>query len=47
MLAWSSKDNHLQSRVVVYRSLLGATARVPGDSFDSQFGLLSTDGRPN
>jgi hypothetical protein len=47
MLAWSSEDDHLRSRVIVCRSLLGATARIPVDSFDSQFGLSSVDGWPN
>jgi hypothetical protein len=45
--AWSSQDNHFWSRVVVCRSLLGATARVSRDSLDSQFGLSPPDGWPN
>jgi hypothetical protein len=47
MLTWSSEDDHLRLRVTVCRLLLGATVCVPGDPFDSQFGLSSTDGRPN
>jgi hypothetical protein len=47
MLARSSKDDHFRSRVAVCRSLLEATARVPRDTLDSQFGLSPADGWPN
>jgi hypothetical protein len=47
MSAWRSEDDRFYSRVVVCRSLLGATARVPRDSLDSQFGLSPADGWPN
>jgi hypothetical protein len=47
MLARSSEDDHLRSGVAVCRSLLGATAHVPWDSFDPQFCLSSIDGQSN
>jgi hypothetical protein len=47
MSARSSKDDYLQLRVAVCRSLLGATAHVPRDSLDSQFSLSPTDRLPN
>jgi hypothetical protein len=47
MLAHSSEDDNLQSRFIVCRSLLGATACIPQDSLDPQFGQPPTDGWPN
>jgi hypothetical protein len=47
MLAQSSKTNNLQPGFTVCRSLLGATAHVPQDSLDPQFGLSPADGWPN
>jgi hypothetical protein len=42
-----SEDDHLRLRVAVCRSLLRTTARIPGDSYDSQFGLPSANRWPN
>jgi hypothetical protein len=47
MLARSSKDDNLQPRFVVCRSLLGATAHVHQNSLDPQFALSLADGWPN
>jgi hypothetical protein len=47
MLTRCSKDDNLRPRFVACRSLLGATACVPRDSLDPQFGLSATDGWPN
>jgi hypothetical protein len=47
MLARSSEVDNLQPRFTVCRSLLGATARVPRNSLDPQFGLSLADGWPN
>jgi hypothetical protein len=47
MLAQSFEDDNLRSRFVIGRSLLGATACIPQDSLDPQFGLPPTDGWPN
>jgi hypothetical protein len=47
MLARSSEDDHFRSRVIVCRSLLGATTCVPRDLIDPQFDLSSTDAWPN
>jgi hypothetical protein len=41
MLAQSSEDNHLRSRVAVCCLILGATARVPQKSADPQFSYHS------
>jgi hypothetical protein len=47
MSARGSEGDHFWSRVTVCRSFLGATARVPRDSLDLQFGLPPADGWPN
>jgi hypothetical protein len=47
MLAWSSEDDHLRSRVIVYHSLLGKTACISWDSLDQQFSVSHTNRRPN
>jgi hypothetical protein len=41
----SSEDGHLRSRVVVCRSLLGATACDPQNAFDPQAHHLHMDGQ--
>jgi hypothetical protein len=47
MLARGSEDDYFWSRVVVCRSLLEATTRVPRDSLDAQFSISPADGWPN
>jgi hypothetical protein len=47
MLTRSSKDDNLQPRFAICRSLLGATTHVPHDSLDPQFSLSPADGWPN
>jgi hypothetical protein len=47
MLARSSEDNNFRPRFIVFRSLLGATAHVPRNSPDPQFGLSPADGWQN
>jgi hypothetical protein len=43
VLSRTSEDDNLRLRFIIYHSLLGATARVPQDSFDPQFGLSFAD----
>jgi hypothetical protein len=43
MFIWGPEDNNLRSRVVVCRSLLRATTRIPRDSHDPLFNLPPTD----
>jgi hypothetical protein len=46
MLSCSSEDDHHGSRVVVCRSLLGATARISQESHDPYFNVSPADRRP-